>query len=96
MTHSPPDKMLYEMARRTPSERRFTNKERQILRKFSTNNIIGRRKLVSYKKLGFRAPKSGEFYISGAIPQLYETVNDLTTKFMVVEPDFTEVFEEMT
>ncbi|MGO7308822.1 hypothetical protein ACCS91_33745 [Rhizobium ruizarguesonis] len=38
-----------------------------------------------YRKLGFRPPKKGEFYLSGAIVQAYRAPNDLTTPYHVVE-----------
>ncbi|NEI32159.1 hypothetical protein [Rhizobium ruizarguesonis] len=38
-----------------------------------------------YRKLGFRQPKKGEFYLSGAIVQAYRAPNDLTTPYHVVE-----------
>jgi len=31
----------------------------------------------------FRAPRKGEFYISGAIPAAYRAPNDLTMKFQI-------------
>jgi hypothetical protein len=39
-----------------------------------------------YRKLGFRPPKKGEFYLSGAIVQAYRAPNDLSTPYHVVEP----------
>jgi hypothetical protein len=39
----------------------------------------------SYRVLGFRAPKKGEYYLSGAIPKAYLAPNDLTTPFHIVE-----------
>lgn len=38
-----------------------------------------------YRELGFRAPKRGEYYLSGAIVEAWQAPNDLTTEFMVVE-----------
>lgn len=38
-----------------------------------------------YRKLGFRCPMKGEYYLSGAIVQAWQAPNDLTTEFMVVE-----------
>lgn len=31
----------------------------------------------------FRAPKKGEWYLSGAIPTVYRAPNDLSTNFMI-------------
>jgi protocatechuate 3,4-dioxygenase beta subunit len=31
----------------------------------------------------FRAPRKGEWYISGAIPEVYQAPNDLSTKFHI-------------
>lgn len=31
----------------------------------------------------FRAPKKGEFYLSGIIPEVYKAPNDLTQKFFI-------------
>lgn len=39
-----------------------------------------------YRHLGFRPPKKGEFYLSGALVQAWKAPNDLTTAFYVVEP----------
>jgi len=38
-----------------------------------------------YRKVGFRAPKKGEWYLSGAIIEAYRAPNDLTTPYQVVE-----------
>lgn len=38
-----------------------------------------------YRKLGFRAPKKGEWYLSGAIVEAYKAPNDLTIEYMIVE-----------
>jgi len=32
----------------------------------------------------FRNPKKGEFYLSGAIPQAWQALSDLSTKFHIV------------
>ena len=41
-------------------------------------------KLEYYKWGGeFRAPKRGEFYLSGAIPEIYKSPNDLTLEFHI-------------
>ena len=41
---------------------------------------------AQYKVLGFRTPKEGEYYLSGATVGVYEAYGDLTDKFLVVEP----------
>ena len=33
----------------------------------------------------FRPPKAGEWYISGAIPEVYQAPNDLTTAFHIAK-----------
>ncbi|MHA1285911.1 MAG: hypothetical protein ACTSPB_00780 [Candidatus Thorarchaeota archaeon] len=43
-----------------------------------------------YKTMGimtneFRPPKKGEFYVSGAIPEVYEVPNDLSTSFYIIK-----------
>ena len=40
----------------------------------------------AYRKLGFRPPRKGEFYLSGAVVTAYRAPNDLTTSYQVVEP----------
>ena len=44
------------------------------------------RNAFTYNILGYRAPKKGEWYLSGAVCTAYYAPNDLTTKFLVVEP----------
>lgn len=44
------------------------------------------RQLREYELLGYRAPKKGEHYVSGAIPAAYLAPNDLTTPYHVVRP----------
>ena len=39
-----------------------------------------------YSVKGYREPKAGEYYLSGAIIQAYKTNRDLNTKYLVVEP----------
>lgn len=41
---------------------------------------------MPYTILGFRAPKQGEHYVSGAKPKAYKAPNDLTTEFLIVKP----------
>jgi hypothetical protein len=38
-----------------------------------------------YRKAGFRAPKKGEWYLSGAIVEAYQAPNDLTAEYQIVE-----------
>lgn len=38
-----------------------------------------------FRKLGFRAPKKGEWYLSGAIVEAYQAPNDLTMEYQIVE-----------
>lgn len=40
----------------------------------------------SWKRIDFRCPKKGEYYVSGAIPEAYRAPNDLPTEYLVVEP----------
>jgi len=39
-----------------------------------------------YDVVGYRPPKAGEYYISGAIPEVYKAENDLTTPYLVAVP----------
>lgn len=39
-----------------------------------------------YEVLGFRPPKQGEYYVSGAIPAAYKAPNDLPTAYQIVRP----------
>lgn len=39
-----------------------------------------------YRKDGFRPPKKGEFYLSGAIVQAWRAPNDLSASYQVVVP----------
>ena len=41
---------------------------------------------LAYRKLGFRPPCKGEYYLSGAIVMAYRAPNDLSTAYQVVEP----------
>lgn len=43
-----------------------------------------------YKRVGYRAPKKGEFYLSGAIVQAWQAPNDLpeTCQYHVVEKTY--------
>jgi len=38
-----------------------------------------------YKAIGFRCPKKGEYFISGAKPRAYKAPNDLNTKYLIIE-----------
>lgn len=38
-----------------------------------------------YTKVGRRAPKKGEWYLSGAVVEAYQAPNDLLSEYMVVE-----------
>lgn len=46
----------------------------------------GKPRLCFFRVVGYRAPRSGEYYVSGAIPEVYQTRNDLESKYWVVEP----------
>ena len=39
-----------------------------------------------WRRLRVRPPRKGEWYVSGAIPMAYRAPNDLTGRFLVVEP----------
>lgn len=43
-------------------------------------------KTFRYKVIGKRAPRKGEFFLSGAIPQAYRAPNDLDMVYHIVEP----------
>jgi len=44
------------------------------------------RALKSYKILGYRFPKKGEYFLSGAICEAYLSPNDLSAYYLVVQP----------
>lgn len=39
-----------------------------------------------YKVIGYRKPLSGEYYVSGAVPEAYRACCDLSVPFLIVEP----------
>jgi hypothetical protein len=39
-----------------------------------------------YRKIAFRNPKKGEWYLSGAIVTAYRARNDMTSPYHIVEP----------
>ena len=41
-----------------------------------------------YQVIDYREPKKGEWFISGAIPTLYKTHNDLSTKYVIPIPTY--------
>jgi hypothetical protein len=48
----------------------------------------GKLALCMYHRVAFRAPKAGEFFISGAIPQAYRAAQNLpkTSRYWIVHP----------
>lgn len=45
------------------------------------------RKTARYAKTGeFRPPKRGEFFLSGAPPEVYRTPNDLSQSYHIMRP----------
>jgi hypothetical protein len=50
--------------------------------------IVGSKKTdIKYKATGeFRAPKRGEFYLSGAIVAAYKAPNDLNSEYWIAAP----------
>lgn len=48
-----------------------------------------------YRILGFRPPRKGEFYLSGAIVEAYRARNDLMATYTVVEPTHWAVVPDM-
>lgn len=46
----------------------------------------GRSVACYYERLGHRAPRKGEFYVSGAIPAAYKARADLSSEYLVVKP----------
>lgn len=40
----------------------------------------------SYEVLGYREPRKGEWYLSGAVVEAYKAPNDLPYKYTVVKP----------
>lgn len=41
---------------------------------------------LEYRKIAFRKPLKGEYYLSGAIPKAYRAPNDLLSPYWIVEP----------
>lgn len=39
-----------------------------------------------YRKVATRAPRKGEWYVSGAVPMAYRAFNDLSSAYLVVVP----------
>lgn len=55
-------------------------------RGFFTGEFIGKHQ-PKYKATGeFRAPKRGEYYLSGAIVAAYKAHNDLTSAYWIAVP----------
>jgi hypothetical protein len=50
--------------------------------RFETGSIASK---WTWRRVGFRRPKKGEYYVSGAIPEAYRAPNDLPTEYLVVE-----------
>lgn len=48
-----------------------------------------------YEYVGYRAPKAGEWYVSGAIPQGYRAPNDLSAEYHIVRPTFKAVLKSV-
>ena len=46
----------------------------------------GMRGLFFYERIGFRAPRAGEFFLSGAIVSAYLAQNDMTQQFAIARP----------
>lgn len=42
--------------------------------------------LCFYERLGFRTPKQGEFYLSGAIVEAWQAPTDLSIAYNIVRP----------
>jgi len=58
-------------------------------------------KLVSpnfceYEVIGFREPKKGEWYLSGAIIETHQAPNDLSGKYWVVKPTVQKKLKNIT
>lgn len=45
-----------------------------------------KRDFRKYEVLGYRPPKSGEFYLSGAICEAHEAFNDLSSPYLIAKP----------
>jgi hypothetical protein len=46
------------------------------------------RGLHFYERIAFRAPRAGEFFLSGAIVSAYLAYHDMTQRFAIVRPTF--------
>ena len=51
-------------------------------------NFEGLKPLYFYESLGFRNPKKGEFYLSGAIPMGYMAKNDMSSPYHIIRPTY--------
>ena len=49
-----------------------------------------------YDVLGYRAPKKGEWYLSGAMPSMYKAPNDLGMEFLVCKPTTKRIRKTVT
>ena len=50
--------------------------------KFGNYNLIS--DYYTYDVVDFRQPLEGEFYLSGAEPQAWQALNDMSSKYLVV------------
>ena len=48
----------------------------------------GMRGLFFYERIAFRAPRAGEFFLSGAIVSAYLACHDMTQEFAIVRPAY--------
>lgn len=49
------------------------------------NERVGARQTWYVRTNEFRAPKAGEFYLSGAIPHAYKAHNDLAQRYRIMK-----------
>ena len=40
----------------------------------------------AWRRVAFREPKKGEYYVSGAIPAAYQARADMQGRYLVIEP----------
>ena len=53
--------------------------------------IVNSSGLCFYEHMGFRFPKRGEYFLSGAIVAAYRAPNDISTKYHIVRPTYSAV-----
>lgn len=56
-----------------------------VFSKYEYVNKRFSRVLLFWDAVDYRAPKKGEYFLSGAIPQPYKATNDMTQEYLVIK-----------